>query len=219
MTFPVYDHREDLRNLLVTPQIRARFCLAEAHSGGHDAYHTHDLGHEIFIVMSGRLEFRIGDGTREVGPGQMCVALAGQPHSVRVVGDEPAYFFLAVTPHIQPTHTFYDDADQRQPPLFRPSCDYDVTDDPADEGTVSELLARHMKASRDTAEAANNSLRVQEEAAGALEAAVAAGDMAEASRLREQMWSSLLDTFSKVGTLATTWNALAPRAGDSHAFY
>ena len=39
----------------------------------------------------------------------MCYALVDEPHSVRVLGDEPVYMYLSVTPHIQPTHTFFDD--------------------------------------------------------------------------------------------------------------
>ena len=35
--------------------------------------HSHDLGHEVFLVLEGRAEFDI-DGEKEVlGPGQMCV--------------------------------------------------------------------------------------------------------------------------------------------------
>lgn len=218
MSFPVYDCRQDLRNILVTPQIRARFCRAEPGTGGHETYHTHDLGHEIFLVLTGRLEFRISGKTREVGAGQLCFALAGEPHSVRVLGDEPAHFYLSVTPHIQPTHTFYDDAGARRPPLFRPSSDYDARpDDPS--VPMAELIGRHLEAVRATADAAQRCAEVQQMTATALEAALAAGNGEEAARLREQMWAPLLDTFARVGELAQAWNHLAPRAGGVHAFY
>ena len=87
MGFPVYDFREDVRNVLVTPQIRSRFLRMEP--GQVARRHSHDLGHEVFLVLSGRAEFEIEGETAELGPGQMCVVLADQLHAVRVVGDEP----------------------------------------------------------------------------------------------------------------------------------
>ena len=47
--FTVYDCRKDIRNILVTPQIRARFCRMEPGPGSLDKFHTHDLGHEISL--------------------------------------------------------------------------------------------------------------------------------------------------------------------------
>jgi len=67
MGFPVYDYRKDIRNILVTPQIRARFLRMEV--GQVNQGHTHDLGHEVFLILQGRAEFEI-DGQKEVlGPG------------------------------------------------------------------------------------------------------------------------------------------------------
>ena len=123
MGFEVYDCREDIRNILVTQNIRARFCRLEPRSGSLDEWHTHDLGDEVFIILSGRVEFKINGEVKEGGPGQMCYALADEPHSVRVIGDEPVYMYLSVTPHIQPTHTMYDEDENRLPPVFRPSSD------------------------------------------------------------------------------------------------
>ena len=98
MGFPVYDYRTDIRNVLVTPQIRSRFLKMEP--GQSAQLHSHDLGHEIFLILEGRVEFEIEGETEELGPGQMCVALADQPHTVRVLGDEPMTMYLSVTPHI-----------------------------------------------------------------------------------------------------------------------
>ena len=113
MGFPVYDYRTDLRNVLVTPQIRSRFLRVEP--GPMPTTHTHDLGHEIFLVLSGRAEFEIDGEKAEVGPGQMCVALIDQSHAVRALGDEPMTMYLSVTPHIQPTHTTWTEDGQRMP--------------------------------------------------------------------------------------------------------
>jgi len=217
MGFTVYDCREDIRNILVTPQIRARFCYLEPGSGSLDSWHTHDLGHEIFIILSGRVEFKINGEVKELGPGQMCYARLDEPHAVRVIGDEPVHMYLSVTPHIQPTHTFYDDADERQPPHFRPSSDYDTETDAVT--PVGELVDRHVDALRSLGALVQETTRVQEEQAGALKEALEVGDLEEASRRRELMWEPLLELFRSSAELAAGWNALAPRAGVVHAAY
>ena len=116
MSLKVYDYRTDLANVLVTPQLRCRFlkmALGQCNAG-----HTHDLGHEIFLMLQGRAEFAV-DGRRAVlGPGQFCIALSGQYHTVRNVGDDEVIMFLAVSPHVQPTHTFWNEDGTRQPPRF-----------------------------------------------------------------------------------------------------
>ena len=86
MALKVYDYRTDVRSVLVTPQIRSRFMRLEAGEAAEP--HSHDLGHEIFLVLDGRAEFTIDGETGEVGPGQMCVALVDQLHSLRVLGDK-----------------------------------------------------------------------------------------------------------------------------------
>ena len=63
MALRVYDYRSDIANLLVTPQIRCRFLKMAV--GQFNAGHTHDLGHEIFLILQGRAEFEI-DGERAV---------------------------------------------------------------------------------------------------------------------------------------------------------
>jgi len=94
-----------VHDVLVTPQIRSRFSKMEP--GQSADLHSHDLGHEIFLILEGRVEFEIDGETEELGPGQMCIALANQPHTVRVVGDEPMTMYLSVTPHVQLTHAAY----------------------------------------------------------------------------------------------------------------
>ncbi|MEO2006639.1 MAG: cupin domain-containing protein [Candidatus Poribacteria bacterium] len=122
MAIEVYDYRTDIRNLLVTPQIRARFIRIEVGdiSGGSrpGRGHSHDLGHEVFLVLEGQAEFEIEGETAVVGPGQMCVALVDEVHTVRNVGDVPVILYLSVTPHIQPTHTGCTEAGAEAPPGF-----------------------------------------------------------------------------------------------------
>ena len=211
MGFTVYNCRKDISNILITSQIRARFCYMEPGSGALDFGHSHDLGHEIFIILAGRVEFQISGDIKELGPGQMCYALTDEPHSVRVIGDEPVHMYLSVTPHIQPTHTFYDDEHKRQPPHFRPSSDYDTQTDSI--SPVEHLVDEHIEKTRAVAAQAQASAQVQEEQGAALRKALEAGDLEEATRLREAMWSPLLELFKSVNELAEGWNALSPRAG------
>ena len=49
MSFTVYDYRTDVRNVLVTPQIRSRFMRMKP--GQVAQPHIHDLGHERFLVL------------------------------------------------------------------------------------------------------------------------------------------------------------------------
>src|ERR1051325_4609946 len=123
MPFPIYDFRSDIRNVLVTPQIRSRFLRMQP--GQVASLHSHDLGHEVFLILAGRALFEIEGETQELGPRQMCIARVDQPHSVRVVGEEPMTMYLSVTPHIQPTHTGRTPEGDRLPHRFMPSRAYD----------------------------------------------------------------------------------------------
>ncbi len=200
MGFPVYDFRnpEHITNMLVTPQIRSRFLRMEP--GTEAQGHTHDLGHEIFLILSGRCEFTIDGETEVLGPGQLCVALVDQWHQVRVVGDEPMIMYLSVTPHVQPTHTFWNEDGTRQPSRFAPSSSYDVeVDASVDE---KELLARLANAGGTVAEAARQASEVIDETA-AFEAGT-----------RETIWEALRELHTRLARLDDIWNELAPRANN-----
>jgi len=78
------------------------------------------------LDLQGSAEFEI-DGEREtLLPGQMCVALVGQMHSVRAVGRKPAIIYLSVAPHLQPTHTFWDESGRCRPHHFVVPGEYDT---------------------------------------------------------------------------------------------
>ncbi|MCZ6678801.1 MAG: hypothetical protein O7E52_16325, partial [Candidatus Poribacteria bacterium] len=136
---------------------------------------------------------------------------------VRVIGDEPVYMYLSVTPHIQPTHTFYSEDGERLPPHFRPSSDYNTETDSTT--PVDELIDHHVDTAHAVAAAAQTSAQIQQEMAGALKQALAEGDEKAASDVRNVMWESLKATFKQVNELAEEWNTLAPRAGKIHASY
>ena len=138
MTFEVYDYRTVNRNVLITPEIRAR--LYHMKPGQADRRHSHDLGHEIFLILEGQAEFEINGEKRVLGPGQMCVALADEIHQVRnLLPDKPTIMYLSVTPHVQPTHTGRDDNDNKMPPHFIANQNYHVEESAGD---PVEMMAR-----------------------------------------------------------------------------
>ena len=200
MGFQVYDYREDVRNVLVTPQIRSRFLKMEP--GQDSGAHSHDLGQEVFLVLEGRAEFTIDGESKEVGPGQMCVALVDQLHSLRVVGDEPMTMYLSVTPHIQPTHTMWTADGNRMPNRFTASSAYDIETDTTT--PLPELMRRLTDATRAVSDAAGGTLTREESVT------VEEGDSAAA---RDEIWDGLVEVFRRSAELAELWNHIAPRAG------
>ena len=59
MSFQIFDYRNEdhIKNLLVTPNIRSRFLRMEP--GQVAGRHSHDLGHEIFLILQGSCIFDI----------------------------------------------------------------------------------------------------------------------------------------------------------------
>jgi len=172
--------------------------------------HTHDLGHEIFLILAGRCEFTIDGESQELGPGQMCVARVDQMHSVRVIGDEPMTMYLSVTPHIQPTHTFWDEEGHKLPPRFASHSAYDQEVDST--LTDDELLSRHVQAAAATAAAATACAAVQSEQADSLRQAMVDEDWDTAAAARNAMWAAISDLHRRMAAQDTLWNELAPRA-------
>lgn len=211
MPIQVLDFRHDIRNLLVTPQIRARFLRLEP--GSVADRHSHDLGHEIFLILQGRAIFEIEGEEAELGPGQLCVAQVDEIHQVRVVSDEPVIMYLSVTPHIQPTHTGRDADGQRAPTRFMPSSAYDVQTDTST--PLPELIERYGDACRSLAAAAAANVERQTHAATRLKAALEDNDMQGADAEREALWHALRDTLRAAAELGGVWNDLAPRAGNT----
>ncbi len=212
MGFRVYDYRTDIQNVLVTPQIRSRFLRMEL--GQVNRGHTHDLGHEIFLILQGRAEFEIDGEVEVLEPGQMCIALVGQDHIVRNIGNEPVIMYLSVTPHIQPTHTMWTEAGVQEPLRFNPSTVYDV---PSDNTTpTADLVDRHLQESEALAAAVENAARVQREQVAVFRQSLAEGNKPAALAARDAMWEALRPMFAQVFELAEAWNAFTARtAGDT----
>ena len=116
MALEVFDYRTDVRNVVILPEIRARFIRMEP--GQTNVPHSHDLGHEVFLVLEGEIEFEIAGQRAVLSPGQMCVAYRDELHALRCVSDEPATFYISVTPHVEPTHTRWDRHGAKLPPEY-----------------------------------------------------------------------------------------------------
>ena len=204
MTLELFDYRTDLRNVFITPELRCRFMKIPA--GTTTGSHTHDLGHEVFMVMEGQIEFDVAGRKAVLGPGQMCIARVDEPHTLRPLGDRDATIYLSVTPHIQPTHTRWD-AGGRLPPK------YDSVQDGWEHAPATpELVDRQLAAVRALAEAASAALAAHERTADELKRAIAAGDPAAARPSVDAMWAAISQTFQRASAMADVWNELAPRA-------
>ena len=202
MGFAVYDFRTDIRNILVTPQIRSRFLKMKV--GQVNRGHTHDIGHEIFLILQGQAEFEI-DGEKEtLGPGQLCVALIDENHIVRNVGDDEVIMYLSVTPHIQPTHTSWTEDGERRPHHCNTAEAYDVDFD----ATVppEDLLARHLEATEVMAASMEQAAKVQREQAEEMRKALASGDKEAIRKVRDTMWDALSPMYLQSFDLGDVWN-------------
>jgi len=62
--------------------------------------HRHNSDDEAWIVLSGRLGFRVGEETREVPAGESLLVTRGTPHSYWNATSEPARYLLVMTPRI-----------------------------------------------------------------------------------------------------------------------
>src|ERR1700686_1215599 len=116
MSIPVYDYHTDLTNLVVQPEIRSRFRRVEL--GPVPEFHSHDLGGETFVVMEGQIEFTVADEHVVCQQGQAIFVPPRTTHAVRAVGEQTGVIYLSVSPHVEPTHTFYASDGQRLPPRY-----------------------------------------------------------------------------------------------------
>jgi quercetin dioxygenase-like cupin family protein len=211
MAFEVHDYRTVNRNVLITPEIRAR--LYHMKPGQVDRRHSHDLGHEIFLILEGQAEFDINGDKQVLGPGQMCVALADEIHQVRnVLEDKPTIMFLSVTPHIQPTHTGRTETDEKMPPQFAPSANYHVDQDMS--VPMDDLVARLQTAADRIVDAAQDNALAQ---AAQGEALLAAGDVEAAVAARNAMWECVYTLHKQLYAFDQIWNEAAPRMGQAQA--
>jgi quercetin dioxygenase-like cupin family protein len=209
MPLEVWDARTDIRNLFISPEIRSRIMRFDA--GQVSAGHTHDLGHEMFLVLEGQAEFTIAGQSAVLGPGQACVARAGEWHEIRALEDAPMTLYLSVTPHVEPTHTQWDrEGGDRLPYHYGAATRLDrvAPFDPPD-----VLLDRHLAASDRLASAAADNAASQLNASSALRSALAAGDAAKAHDALDEMWAAMRSLHEVLRSSELEWNELAAAAG------
>jgi quercetin dioxygenase-like cupin family protein len=206
--FEVYDYRTVNRNVLVTPEIRAR--LYHMKPGQVDGRHSHDLGHEIFLILEGLAEFTINGVKKELGPGQMCIALVDEIHQVRnLLPDKETIMYLSVTPHVQPTHTGRTQEGDKVPPHFIPNANYNDEQDL--NLPVAELLAEQVKAAQAVLECAQQHLAtVQDQGKKAL-TAIGGTDRTSAVAARNAMWEAVYALHKQLYAYDAIWNDVAPR--------
>jgi mannose-6-phosphate isomerase-like protein (cupin superfamily) len=63
--------------------------------------HVHNVDDEAWIVLEGRLGFRVGDEERALPAGESLLVSRGTPHSYWNAAAEPARYLLVMTPRIQ----------------------------------------------------------------------------------------------------------------------
>ena len=213
MAFRVFDARTDIQNLIIQPDIRARFLRMEP--GEENVPHSHDLGGEIFLILEGQAEFVINGHSEVLGPGQLCFADRDEIHIVRCVGDAPMTMYLSVTPHIDPTHTWWDENGAKLPPRYGGSAraEREALDAETPPPGVADLASAHAAAASEAAQAAHSAAEAQRLGIEALDQALKKGDAEAAEAAVDDMWAALYQSFSATRELASTWNALAPRVG------
>jgi mannose-6-phosphate isomerase-like protein (cupin superfamily) len=187
----VFDFRADLRNLVVQPEIRSRFRRVEL--GPVPAVHSHDLGGETFLVMHGEIEFTVADERVVCQPGQLIYVPPRTTHAVRAVGDEPGVIYLSVSPHVEPTHTFYDAEGEQSPPRYGVWREAGGGE-PASTENTPVLLERYR-------------------AAAATLATLAQANAQSASADPDDVWQTLRPLLEQVEHLERAWNSYAQRTG------
>jgi quercetin dioxygenase-like cupin family protein len=229
----VYDYRTDICNVFVSAECRSRFMTLAP--GKQAALHSHDLGHEIFLVLQGVATFLIAGETGTVAPGQLVVARRDEVHSVANHGSEVMTMYLSVTPHIHPTHTGREENGDRKPYSFPGNATYD--DQAGADLAIGALIDRHLAAGEALQAVVASCTKVQREQVAALRAATAGAPAAptevsaapslpapptppaaadlESARLA--MWDALYPVFKQSADLAAAWNALAPRITEQNA--
>ena len=211
MALRVFDVHRDVKNFLITPEIRMRFYRMEV--GQVDSRHSHDLGHEIFFIIEGQCEMEV-DGERAIlESGQACVALRDQMHQARNVGDTPVLMYLSVSPHVLPTHTYWS-ADphaggQKLPARYNLAYVNQSEQVPA--SALPDLLDRHLVAVRTLSDAAATVANGHADLGPELRQLALAGDLAAARIRIDRLWAELLPLLRSVSAVEASWNELAPR--------
>ena len=66
--------------------------------GQAQAGHKHAVGDKLYYVVDGRGRIRVGADERDVGPGDLVCAPAGEEHAVRNPGPDPLVVLVVMAP-------------------------------------------------------------------------------------------------------------------------
>jgi quercetin dioxygenase-like cupin family protein len=112
-----FDWRDDpMGTVIAVPEVRARFLRLEpGQAPGNFHSHEESNASETFVVLEGAARFDIEDESVVATAGQAVVTYPHERHRVTCAGEQPAVIYLTVTPHRQPTHTYYDAQGNRLP--------------------------------------------------------------------------------------------------------
>ena len=194
-----------MKNLFVTSEMRSRILRLEPGLEFNER-HSHDLGHEVFLILQGVAEFEINGEIARIEPGQLCFAAVDEPHAVRVVGDEPVIMYLSVTPHILPTHTMLTQNGERKPIHFAGPDAYDVALDP--EVSRADRVERQRRAVNELAARANALAETHSKVLDELESSEA-----NAEEIRVRLWEDVYRVYRDVAEFGESWNDLASDFG------
>jgi quercetin dioxygenase-like cupin family protein len=211
MPIEVADFRRDVRHLIVTPHIRARFMQLAV--GQVATRHSHDLGHEVFLILQGRCEFEIDGETAVLGPGQLCIARADQMHQARNVGDEPVVMYLSVTPHVEPTHSYRDEHGRKLPPRYGSLRHGYRAELPAPTDPIEAVADRVLAEARALGAIAHSAGVEVEGPIRSLQDALRRGDRTASKQALDAVWAQLFRVRESLREIEGDWNELAVRAG------
>ena len=207
MSIRVYDYRTDIRNLEITPEIRARFIYLEPHEV--HTRHSHDLGHEVFLVLDGHVRFDVDGEIVDLRPGHFCLVRANQLHQASNPEDAPATMYLSVTPHIEPTHTVWDEHGQKLPPRYGGSTAKERAEQSEPGPGIVELVERQQQAMRALVAAVQTAVVDQDRLIDRLRGGSTMIDREAAKATLDALWERLFPIFRDSAALAGAWNAVA----------
>lgn len=211
MPMEFFDPQRDIRNLFISPEIRNR--IMQVQPGETTNGHTHDLGHETFVVLDGEAEFTIDGESAVLKQGQVCVARAGEWHAIRCIGDKPMTMYLSVTPHLEPTHTLWDREGGNQLPYrFGDSTRTERKARSEAPEPTGPLLERYVAASAELADAAQANASAQNAAVSDLRKALERKDSAAAYAAIDDMWQSFYAMYTRLQATELAWNQVATLA-------
>jgi hypothetical protein len=121
--------------------------------------------------------------------------------------------FLTVTPHLEPTHTFWGDDGHKLPPLYAVATRAERLAAAPSTEPLPDLARRFLHAVQSLAAAAAAHAAAQQENITRLDATLAGGD-ARCKAAVDEIWHRLAPIYAPLREMETLWNDLAARVSD-----